>query len=428
MKTLHYFVTLWFLATTIASADISDSLSGRLQAAVDHVRERDTIKGVSVSVRWDADHWQGVSGISHPDTPIDPAMLFGIGSNTKTLTSLVLLRLQEEGIVHLDSTIDTWFAGRANIDGSITIRQLLNHTSGLGDYSATTTYRQSVGSNTSRIFTEADILPMIPEPMFAPGQGWQYCNTNYYLAGLIATKVSGKTLGTLFRTYIYEPLGLEQTFLGVEDSLGGVVAHRWLGPTDASGMSINAAFSGAWAAGAVFSTASDMTVIYDRLFKGELLGPDAMQEMLAFTGLQNYGLGISRKALGGTTIIGHSGEIRGYASVMVRVPSLGVSIAVLTNNALANAAAVADTIIRILREDPVSVENDVTEVSLRPLPASDHVVIEGYTGLVDVVCVDGTVVHSAWVEAGQPMLLSDLIRGLYMIRIGRNGLILPVIR
>ncbi|MBU3741200.1 MAG: hypothetical protein FGM24_02825 [Candidatus Kapabacteria bacterium] len=428
MKSIRYIITLWFVATTLATAATTDAMRERLQQAVSHVCERDTIKGVSVSVRWDNDHWQGVAGISHPGTPIDPSMLFGIGSNTKTLTSLVLLRLQEEGILDLDSTIATWFADRTNIDGSITIRQLLNHTSGLGDYSATTTYRQSVGNNTSRIFTEADILPMIPEPMFAPGNGWQYCNTNYFLAGLIATKVTGKTLGSLFRNYIYEPLGLEQTFLGVEDSLRGDVAHRWLGPTDASGMSINAAFSGAWAAGAVFSTPSDMTVLYNGLFSGKLLGQDAMQEMLAFTGPQDYGLGISRKVLGGASIIGHSGEIRGYASVMVRVPSLRASISVLTNTAQANAAAVADTIIRILREEPVSAGDDPSGVSLRPLPASDHVVVDGYMGTVEVVNLSGIPVQSLQNEPGMRLDLSEVPAGTYVVRIGGVSFVLPVIR
>ena len=428
MKHACVLVACWFVAVAAVSASVTDPMRQRLQQAVDHVRDRDSIKGVSVSVRWDDDHWQGVSGISHPGTSIDSAMLFGIGSNTKTLTALVLLRLQEEGLIDLDTPIDRWFAGRTNIDGAITVRQLLNHTSGLGDYSATPTYRQSVGNNTSRVFTEEDILPMIPEPMFSPGQDWQYCNTNYYLAGLIATKSTGLTLGVLYRTYIYEPLGLTHTFLGVEDSLRGDVAHRWLGPTDASGMSINAAFSGAWAAGAVFSTASDMTMLYHRLFNGGLLGASAMQELVAFGGPQNYGLGISRRNLGGTSVVGHSGEIRGYASVMLRVPSLRVSITVLTNTALANASAVADTIIRILRDAPVSVRSVYEGVSLCPLPALNDVRIGGYDGVAAILDIDGNTVQRQYVDTNTPLDVSHVPTGMYLVRLGNMVRWLPVIR
>jgi D-alanyl-D-alanine carboxypeptidase len=427
---IHVWTSLLFVCAILTSSalaiPVDDALGERLRAAVAAVCERDSIKGAAVSVRWSDDHWQGAAGFSHGDVEIEPSMLFGIGSNTKTLTSIILLRLQEEGRIDLDATIGPWFPDHPNIDTSITIRQLLQHTSGLGDYSATTAYRQTVGMDPSRILTEADILPLIPGPTFRAGTSWQYCNTNYYLAALIATKVTGTKLSELLRAYITRPLGLEQTVLAVEEDLVGEVAHRWIGGVDGFFVPINAAFSGAWAAGAVFSTASDMTLIYDRLFAGGLLGPASMEQLLDFTGPQLYGLGISQKPVGGTTIVGHSGEIRGYSSVVLRVPSLAVNIAVLTNDAQGNAVAVADTIIRILRSLPTSVDADDLGIAIGPIPAHDHLAIQGHSGTVEVLDLCGRVMMAASSPAGGRLALGSIPSGVYVVRVGRVTRLVPI--
>ena len=343
---------------TCATAGIDEAMRMRLQRAVDSVQRAEKIQGVSAAVLIDDDIWAGTAGESFAGSPLRPDMVLGIGSNTKTLMSVALLRLQEQGRVDLDATISKRVPRHPNIDSTITVRQLLNHTSGVGDYSALKSYRDACLAEPTRRWTLNELLDLIPVQQFAPGSSAGYCNTNYLLAGIVAQEVTGLSLYQIFRRELFNPLSMDSTRLYPDEPLTGELAHRWMGGRDAFAVPMDAEWSGAWAAGAVISTASEMAQFYDALFSGKILNEQSMAQLTAFVGANEYGLGISRKMVGGTSVIGHTGEIRGYSSVIFRVPSLRANIVVLTNSIPSNPLAVAASIMRVVRDAPTSVGED----------------------------------------------------------------------
>lgn len=341
-----------------ASAGIDEAMRARLQRAVDSVQVAEKIQGVSAAVMLGEDLWTGVAGGSYAGNPMRPDMVLGIGSNSKTCMSVTLLRLQEQGLLNLDSPIGTWVPRHPNIDSTITVRQLLNHTSGVGDFSALKSYRDACLAEPTRTWKLNELLDLVPERQFAPGTSNGYCNTNYLLAGIVAQEATGLSLYQLFRRELFNPLSMDSTRLFPDEQIIGELAHRWMGGRDASNGSMNAEWSGAWAAGAVISTAAEMAQFYEALFSGRVLNAESMTQLTSFVGANDYGLGISRKMIGGTTVIGHTGEIRGYSSVMFRVPSLKANIVVLTNSIPSNPLGVAAAIVRALRDASTSVNED----------------------------------------------------------------------
>jgi len=378
----HVLVALLVLGTS-ASAGIDDTMRARLQRAVDSVQKAEKIQGVSAAVGMDNDLWSGAAGESFAGRPITTDMVLGIGSNTKTCMASTLLRLQEQGFLKLDEPIRKWLPPHPNIDTTITVRQLLNHTSGIGDYSAEQSYRDACLKDPVRLWTHPDLMALIPKQQFAPGTSGGYCNTNYFLAGLVAQEVSGLSLYQLFRRELFNPLSMDSTRLFPDEEITGELAHRWMGGRDASNGSMNAEWSGAWAAGAVISTSAEMAQFYDALFSGRVLKTESMTQLTAFVGANDYGLGISRKVVSGTTMIGHTGEIRGYSSVMFRVPSLKANIVVLTNSIPSNPLGVAAAVLRVLRDAPASVNEDGNQRLSTALPGEVYSVEGRYVCSVD---------------------------------------------
>lgn len=349
---------LIFAAVCAYGNAIDPTVRARLQQTVDSVLRAEDIQGVSAAVLLEGDVWVGAAGTSYVGRPITPEMVFGIGSNTKTCTALTLLRLQEQGLLRLDAAIGQWIPTHPHIDSAITVRQLLQHTSGIGDFSALRAYRDACLADPSRVWKASELMALIPEREFERGTSWMYCNTNYFLAGVIAESVTGFQLQNLYRRELCELLDLDSTRLVPQDSVVGELAHRWMGGRDASSTPMSAEWSGAGAAGAIVSTASEMVQLYDALFRSKVLTQESLQQLTDFEGPNQYGLGISRKTIAGEPVIGHSGEIRGYSSLVFWIPSLQASVAVLTNSIPSNPLAVAAAIIRVLRDRTTSVDPD----------------------------------------------------------------------
>ena len=342
--------TPWLALALLCSSAHADDMRVRLQGAMDVVRQRLGLHGVTASVVTPSGAWTLASGISYVGVPMRPDHVLAIGSNSKTFAAILLLRFQERGLLNLDTPIGRFLPPLTNVDTSITVRQLLQHTSGLGDYSATQAYRDSTLARATRLWTTSDLVKFIPAPQFAPGTSWSYCNTNYLLAGMIAQQVGGASLPVLVRNEITGPLGLDSTRYVPQELVLGTLAHRWINGQDISARPMTAEWSGAWAAGAIVSTAGEMTELYEALFSGRLLSSASFNQMLQFTGPDDYGLGISRKAVGGQTVISHTGDIRGYTSAAMRVPALSASVVVLANDEPATPVAVADTLVRVIAQ------------------------------------------------------------------------------
>ena len=186
------------------------------------------IKGLSVAVNVPGQGiWTGTTGVSYTGAPITADMRMGIASNTKLFVSTVMLKLAENKIISLDDSLKKWLPTYANVNPNITIRQLLSHRSGLPDPIFVSPWMDTVKKYPSRVFTPTEVIGWLGAPLAAPGVSYNYSNVNYILAGMIAKQATGYHISKLIRDSILTPLSMDSTFYDVEESVSGVLAHRW---------------------------------------------------------------------------------------------------------------------------------------------------------------------------------------------------------
>jgi len=173
----------------MSSEESEFSLAMKLQNALDKALEIGSEGhqlGISAAIIIpDEEIWIGVAGVSHPGTPIAPEMLFDIGSSEKNFQAALVLKLKEEGLLSLDDPISKWLPDYPNINHTVTIRQLLNHTSGIYDFieHPDSTWRRGFSNiDPIKIWTPEEVITtFMSEPYFSPGEGWHYSTTNYLL-------------------------------------------------------------------------------------------------------------------------------------------------------------------------------------------------------------------------------------------------------
>ncbi len=413
------FLTLPFF---IQAQGFDPVLAGKLQNSVDSIRTVKNLKGISACVIYPGQGaWKGVSGISHPGVPITSGMEFGIASNTKLFTGVLLLKLAENNLLDLDDSLHSFLPTYNNIDPNITIRQLLNHTSGLADVTSVPGYPDSILTNPDRIFTPGELMTWAGPPLFAAGTGWSYCNTNYLLAGMIAESVTGQSYGRLLRDSILTPLQLDSTFLDVYDTIPYAIAHPWQGGADNNSIPRKALNSAAWAAGAMYSTSEEMAQWYHALMSGQVINTASINEMTTFVGSGNYGIGLSRATIMGRTVWQHGGTIwGGYNSSMMYDTATGAVICVLVNQLPAQAFQIAIQLLSTLINNPVSTaENSPGEAYVRacPNPASDfvHIDMPGYH--VQSISIINPAGQLVGVSSGAVFSVEDFPVGLYYISV-----------
>ena len=284
-----------------------------------------------------------------------------IGSSTKTFTAVVILQLVQEGKINLDEPVETYLPGLLRgegIDGSkITIRQLLQHTSGLPEYTDQTGHEDPV-ANRDNYYSPRDLLDFaLKKPAdFAPGSQWKYSNTNYVMLSLLAERVTHRPLAEQITKRIIEPLGLAHTYYpgpGEED-IRGTHPHGYHRRSQGELEDITRKDpSEAGGAGAMISTPSELNKFFQAVLDGTLLSQDSIAEMKKTVdagqperGVDHYGLGIISTSLScGGTAWGHAGSIPGYTTfngvgpdgtaVTVAVTALTTAIVDDPNNAIA---------------------------------------------------------------------------------------------
>ena len=202
-KTGSILVTLLSFTFIVNAQTFDPVLANKLQNKIDSIRTANNLKGISACVIYPGvGTWKGVTGISHAGFPITSDMEFGIGSNTKLFTGVLLLKLTENNIINLNDSLHQYLPAFNNVNPNITIRQLLNHTSGLADVNNVVGYADSILTNPNRIFTPTEVMSWVGTPLFAAGTSWNYCNTNYILAGMVAESATGQSFGQLLRDSI----------------------------------------------------------------------------------------------------------------------------------------------------------------------------------------------------------------------------------
>ena len=304
-----------------------------LQDILDAHQGNKSIPGLSSAVYfYEGDSiWTGVAGNSHADISINSEMLFGIASNTKLFTAVLCLKLQEQGMLNLDSSIHHFLPSIEYVDPNITVRQLLKHESGVFDYTTNPAFLPAVLNDLSHFWTPEEILQYINAPIFEPGTSSGYSDTNYILAGMILESVSGKTYEELLELYIFTPLNLQHTYVGWSETEGETFAHPWEDFSDILSNYSTSIFSSFWAAGCIVSTPKEMASWYHNLFNGNVLNPSSLAELSDFS-TWDFGLGIIRMYDEGNEYWVHPGAAPGYSSVFIYDVSCKNSVILMEND------------------------------------------------------------------------------------------------
>jgi len=284
------------------------------------------------------------------------------GSNTKTMMATLVLQLVAKGKLALTDPVEKWLPGEVPNGEAITLRMLLNHTSGIFDYTLDPVLVPSILGKDKRRWTSRELLAVgvKHDPLFAPGTGWSYSNTNYAAIGAVLERVTGASLADLVRDRIARPLNLTHTYYAVDGSWRGPYAHGYEPDADHMPPGVPAEFrdfagprhdghvdvSGndpGWggAAGAVVSTARDWARFYTALMSGKLLPAAQLAQMLTTVPQEpdqpdgpGYGLGIQTGVTPCGTVWSHDGGAPGYltANVTDRTGSRTAAIVILTES------------------------------------------------------------------------------------------------
>jgi D-alanyl-D-alanine carboxypeptidase len=289
---------------------------------------------------------------------------FRIASNTKTMTAAVMVQLAQEGKLRFEDRVSQYVQGVPNGE-DITIGELLKMRSGLYNYTAAPELAESLDQDPTRVWTPEELLAIAFKhpPSFAPGEKYDYCNTNYVLLGLIAERLEGKPLARILEDRLFGPLGLKATSLpaSTSNAIPEPYAHGYLyGSTSYALVDapypadlVAAARAGAlkpnddthqnpsfaFAAGGVISTADDLATwiralvegkVFDAAYQRQWLDSPEPQDPGAPEG-QKYGYGISLITFGPNRVYFHGGEMPGYNSFVGYDPVNDVTLIIWTS-------------------------------------------------------------------------------------------------
>ena len=360
MKIRYLFIAL--MTTAMLSGCQQNGKPGKdiheaLQAAMDESIKNSGVPGVSAAVIFPDGHmWKGASGISHDGVPITTNMLFDIGSIAKNYQAALALKLVEDGLISLDDPLEKWFPPYPNISGRITIRQVLNLTSGIDNIIGDSDSPFRVGYvniDHKKTWTWEEIYKTyVGKPNFEPGTRCAYSSTNYIVLRHVIEKATKKKQVAVLEDLLLKPLGLTHTLADFSKSPPDTmpIAHCWFDtngdgkPDDISSYSID------WIASLsplyVYSTPTDMVRWIDAIYhKKTVLKQETLNAMLRFIGpvqnepmMRGYGLGTVDMNLGpilpkwkDVRAYGHLGSMFGYSSLALYFPEIGLSVSMMFN-------------------------------------------------------------------------------------------------
>ena len=269
------------------------------------------------------------------NVPIEPDMVFRIGSATKQFTAVAILMLAEQGKLSLDDSISKFLPDYPTHDYLITVKHLLTHTSGIKSHTSLPEWV----SLWRKDYTVQELIDLFKyQPMvFTPGTRWAYNNSGYILLGAIIEKVTGQTYGQFIQQSIFEPLEMKQSYY---DNPLQIIPRRVAGYDKSPEGFTNTAYismTQPYAAGALASTVDDLALWDTALYTEKLLKPESLSQAHISHHLLDgsptaYGFGWMISEYAGHRFIEHSGGVHGFRSHTMRLPDDRVFVVVLSNN------------------------------------------------------------------------------------------------
>jgi CubicO group peptidase (beta-lactamase class C family) len=291
--------------------------------------------------------------------------LYRIGSVTKQFTAAAVMQLVDQGKVRLTDSIGAHLPTLPAAWRGVTVRQLLNHTSGIPSYTDVgEAWRRRWGEEMS---PDSLVALTAARPLtFAPGSSWRYDNSGYVVLGMLIEKVAGRPWGVDIEERFIKPLGLTETLNCLTSP---VVPRRVHGYAPEGAGWMNAAYlamTQPYAAGALCSSVYDMARWNRALHTGHLVTPASYALMTTPDGAaaaRNYGFGLGRDSLGGHAVITHNGGIHGFSSDNAWVPDAELSITVLTNSGSGRAGDLLRQVMRAALGVPLEVPPTVVALT-----------------------------------------------------------------
>jgi D-alanyl-D-alanine carboxypeptidase len=274
------------------------------------------------------------------------------GSIGKTFAAAVTLQLVAEGKLNLDDPLEKWFGrepwfARLPNARDITLRMLMNHTSGIPEHVLDEKFIEALRANPDRVWRPEELIAYVfdKKPLFAAGKGWSYADTNYILVGMVFERVSGKKLYSEVARRILKPLALSDTIPSDRRALPGVITgysrpdspFKFTGRVIVDGKFV-ANPQMEWTGGGFASTAGDLARWAKALYEGRVLGKRELEQMLAgvdATGGRgaggSYGLAVQIRNSEWGRSYGHGGWFPGYLSEMEYFPEKRIAVAIQFN-------------------------------------------------------------------------------------------------
>ncbi len=269
------------------------------------------------------------------NVPIDPDMVFRLGSITKQFTAVCILMLMEQGKLTLQDEITKFLPDYPTQGKIITVEHLLTHTSGIKSYTGMPEWLPLWRKD----FTVKELVDFFKnQPMdFAPGERWSYSNSGYILLGAIIEKASGMTYEEFLQKNIFGPLGMKHSYYG---NIAPIIPGRVLGYSKGKEGLVNSAYlsmTQPYAAGSLLSSVDDLAIWNDALLAEKLLPRKTLEKAFTSYKLKNgedtgYGYGWMMSDYQDHRIIEHGGGINGFLSYFLTMPEDHIFVAILTNS------------------------------------------------------------------------------------------------
>jgi len=340
-----------------AETDPPTELAAFVESVARHAVEKDGVVGLSIGVaRHDQVLYRGGFGMANVElhVPATADTVYRIGSITKEFTAAGVLLLVQEGKIGLDDPLEKFLPAYPVKGREIRVRHLLQHASGVQDFTRLPAYRKEIRIDASQddVLNRFQHLPL----EFEPGDKHRYSNSGYFLLGVILEKAAGKSFEDYVQERLLNPLGLEQTYC---DHPTRIIPNRASGYTRWDDVLRNAPYVSlhqSTGAGNMATTVGDLLAWQQAIASHRLLNAETARDMMTRGKLNSgatfdYGMGLFLKKLDERQVVRHGGGILGFRADLAYYPASGYMIAVLANSENAKAARVSDQIARFLLAD-----------------------------------------------------------------------------
>lgn len=426
------------IITASASAQINATLANQLQQILNNRVQFNGNHGVSACVIMpNGDTWKGMAGVGKGNLAITDSTVFHGASIMKANIATLILLLAEDGLLSLDSSWHKYVSLNVNFDTSITIRQLISHTSGIADYLETPSSPGYITNDFHHAFTPVEILEnIVPSaPDFAAGTDFNYSSSNFVLAAYIAETVTGNPIQQELRTRIWNPLGMTHTYFGGFEPYSEPGAGVWWnfgsGLKNYSDSAEISMLTFGYGGANIVSTPEDLAHFARALLTGNLLSQSSMNEMQVYspnslsTWCAGYGLGIHHAfPFANSSMLGHDGDYTNLSD-MFHSFDYGFTLVTMTNTQTQWFAIFTDMYNALKNYVTVDIhpEQELQFVQLFPNPATNQLTIaldsEKQNVKIRITDITGKIIYNVTSQEIQSLEMNtkDFGAGLYFLQV-----------